>query len=415
MKTVFRPNRRDLLKSTGGVALAAGLGAPALAQAPSEVEVGLIVPLSGIYARPGQVMRMGAELAIEDVNAQGGIKALGGAKLKLVLVDSGDSTEKAKNAAQRMVAEQKNLVAASGAYLSSFTLAVTEVTERAQVPVLTLSYSDLITSRGFKYVFQTSATAASQAEQALPVVIELAKRATGQSPKTVAIVTDNTAASVASVKPMREGLLKKLGMDLVVDETFTPPLADATPLVQRIRAARPDLVFFLPTVISDAKLMLEKLNEFGMGQGKVPLISFGIAIAEPDLLKTMNPNLLEGVMTCVGNWGSKGHEDLIKRVKDRFNEPWMTQNAISTYGDVWVIKEALEAAKKADKEAVAQSLRTMNMDGGPVKYFPGGRMQFDEAGRRVGAGLTIVQWRNGIPSTVSPANLALAEPFWPKK
>jgi len=415
MKTAFRPNRRDLLKSTGGLALAAGLGAPALAQAPSEIEVGLIVPLSGIYARPGQVMRMGAELAIEDVNAQGGIKALGGAKLKLVLVDSGDSTEKAKNAAQRMVAEQKNLVAASGAYLSSFTLAVTEVTERAQVPVLTLSYSDLITSRGFKYVFQTSATAASQAEQALPVVVELAKRATGQSPKTVAIVTDNTAASVASVKPMREGLLKKLGMELVVDETFTPPLADATPLVQRIRAARPDLVFFLPTVISDAKLMLEKLNEFGMGQGKVPLISFGIAIAEPDLLKTMNPNLLEGVMTCVGNWGSKGHEGLIKRVKDRFNEPWMTQNAISTYGDVWIVKEALESAKKADKEAVAQALRTMNMDGGPVKYFPGGRMQFDEAGRRVGAGLTIVQWRNGIPSTVSPANLALAEPFWPKK
>ena len=415
MRTAFRPNRRDLLKSTGGLALAAGLGAPALAQAPSEIEVGLIVPLSGIYARPGQVMRMGAELAIEDVNAQGGIKALGGAKLKLVLVDSGDSTEKAKNAAQRMVAEQKNLVAASGAYLSSFTLAVTEVTERAQVPVLTLSYSDLITSRGFKYVFQTSATAASQAEQALPVVIELAKRATGQSPKTVAIVTDNTAASVASVKPMREGLLKKLGMELVVDETFTPPLADATPLVQRIRAARPDLVFFLPTVISDAKLMLEKLNEFGMGQGRVPLISFGIAIAEPDLLKTMNPSLLEGVMTCVGNWGSKGHEDLIKRVKERFNEPWMTQNAISTYGDIWIIKEALEAAKKADKEAVAQALRTMNMDGGPVKYFPGGRMQFDEAGRRVGAGLTIVQWRNGIPSTVSPANLALAEPFWPKK
>lgn len=413
--SAFQMNRRTLLKSTGGLALAAGLGAPALAQGPAEIEVGLIVPLSGIYARPGQVMRMGAEMAIEDVNAQGGVKALGGARLKLVLVDAGDSTEKAKNAAQRMVAEQKNLVAASGAYLSSFTLAVTEVTERAQLPVLTLSYSDLITSRGFKYIFQTSATAGSQAEQALPVVLDLAKRATGQAPKTVAIVTDNTAASVASVKPMREGLLKQLGVQLVVDETFTPPLADATPLVQRIRSARPDLVFFLPTVISDAKLMLEKLNEFGMGQGKVPLISFGIAIAEPDLLKTMNPGLLEGVMTCVGNWGSKGHEDLIKRIKDKYNEPWMTQNAISTYGDIWIIKEALEAAKKADKEAVAQALRAMNIEGGPTKYFPGGKMQFDEAGHRAGAGLTIVQWRNGIPSTVSPANLALAEPFWPKK
>jgi branched-chain amino acid transport system substrate-binding protein len=231
----------------------------------------------------------------------------------------------------------------------------------------------------------------------------------------VAIVTDNTAASIASVKPMREGLLKQLGMELLVDETYTPPLADATPLVQRIRSARPDLVFFLPTVISDAKLMLEKLNEFGLGQGRVPLISFGIAIAEPDLLKTMNPTLLEGVMTCVGNWGSKGQEDLIKGIKDKYNEPWMTQNAISTYGDMWIIKEALEKAQKADKEAVAEALRTINMEGGPTKYFPGGKMQFDEKGRRVGAGLTIVQWRNGIPSTVAPANLALAEPFWPKK
>jgi len=42
---------------------------------------------------------------------------------------------------------------ATGSYLSSFTLAVTEVTERAQLPMLTLSYSDLVTDRGFKYVF----------------------------------------------------------------------------------------------------------------------------------------------------------------------------------------------------------------------------------------------------------------------
>jgi branched-chain amino acid transport system substrate-binding protein len=416
MAAFFRLHRRAFVKMTSLVALAHACGSSSgRTQDRADVEVGVIVPLSGLYARPGQVMRMGAEMGVEDINAQGGVKALAGANMKLVIIDCGDTTEKAKNAAQRMVAEETNLVAATGAYLSSFTLAVTEVTERAHLPVLTLSYSDLITARGFKYVFQTSATAASQAEQALPVVVDLATRSTGVKPKSVAIVTDNTAASVASVKPMRERLLKELGIQLVVDETFTPPLADATPLVQRIRSARPDMVFFLPTVISDAKLMLEKLNEFGLGQGRIPLISFGIAIAEPDLLKTMNPALLEGVMTCVGNWGSRGHEDLIKRIKEKYNEPWMTQNAISSYGDMWIIKEALEMAHKADREAVAEALRSMNIDGGPAKYFPGGRMQFDENGRRVGAGLTIVQWRNGIPSTVAPPNLALAEPFWPKK
>src|SRR5258707_10018485 len=124
------------------------------AQQPADVKVGLLVPISGLYARPGTVMREGAEMAVDHINAQGGVKSLGGAKLKLVMLDCGDTTEKAKNAAQRMVAQEPDLVAASGAYLSSFALAVTEVTERASLPVLTLSYSDLITDRGFKYVFR---------------------------------------------------------------------------------------------------------------------------------------------------------------------------------------------------------------------------------------------------------------------
>lgn len=394
-------------------ALALGLTTPSLqAQQPKEVKIGLIVPLSGLYARPGAVMRMGAEMAIERINSEGGVKALGGAKLKLVVLDCGDTTEKAKNAAQRMVAEETDMVAASGSYLSSFTLAVTEVTERAHLPMLTLSYSDLITQRGFKYIFQTSATSGSQAEQSLPVIMATAKSA-GANPKTVAIVTDNTAASVSSVKPMRERLLKELGLQLVVDETFTPPLADATPLVQKIRAARPDLFFFLPTVISDAKLVLEKMNEFGMGRGKVPTISFGIAMFEPDMLKTMSPELLDGMIGAVGSWGSKGHEGIIAELKNKYNEPWMTQNGVSTYADMLVIRDALEKAGKADREAVAEALHTM--DGGPSKYYPGGSIKFGPDGRREGASLTIIQWQNGVPLTIYPPELAMATANWPKK
>ena len=206
----------------------------------------LLVPISGMYSRFGEDMRQGGELGVEHINKAGGVKALGGAKLKLVVLDCGDSTEKAKNAAQRMVAQEKGIVAASGAYLSSFTLAVTEVTERAQIPVLTLSYSDLITERGFKYVFQTSGDR-GRPGRAGPARDPEARRdpRPGKRPSSVAIVTDNTGASIASVKPMREGLLQRLGLKLVVDETFTPPIADATPLVQKVRAARPDL-FLLP-------------------------------------------------------------------------------------------------------------------------------------------------------------------------
>ena len=98
--------------------------------------------------------------------------------------------------------------------------------------------------------------------------------------------------------------------------------------------------------------------------------------------------------------------------KTRYKEPWMTQNAISTYGDMWVIKDALEKAGKADRVAVGEALRTM--DDGPSKYYPLGEIKFDEKGRRVGAGMTIVQWQSGVPVTVFPPELALAQPSWPK-
>ena len=413
MKAIeFVGSRRAL--AVAGVALSsravAGFPSPLHAADAETVSVGLIAPMSGIYARPGQVMRMGAEMAVKDINEQGGVKALGGAKLKLVIVDSGDSTEKAKSSAQRMVADYPELVVGTGAYLSSFTLAVTEVTERARLPMLTLSYSDQITDRGFKYIFQTSATAGRQAGIALPIVMDLAEKASGKRPKTVAILTDNTAASLSSVKAMKDGLLQKNNLELIVDETFTPPLSDASSLIQRVRSRRPDLVFFLPTVISDAKLILEKMNETNV---RIPVISFGIAIAEPDVLNTVSPQLINGVMSAVANWGAKGQEALIKRVKTEYDEPWMTQNAISTYGDMWIMKAALEKAGKADREAVASAMRAL--DEGKTPYFPGGELKFDEKGRRVGATLTIIQWQGGVPVTVYPEEQAIAKAIWPGK
>ncbi|MEJ8572087.1 ABC transporter substrate-binding protein [Microbaculum marinum] len=403
--------RRLFLLSTVGIAGAAAFGATAFAQSSADpIQIGLIAPVSGIYARPGQVMEMGAELGIKDVNEAGGIECLDGAPLELVVIDSGDSVEKATNAAERMVAEYPDLVGATGSYLSSFTLAVTEVTERADLPVLTLSYSDLITERGFKNVFQTSATAGAQASIALPIIMDLAEAETGERPKTVAIITDNTAASLSSVKRMKDGLLDELGLEIVMEETFTPPLADASSLVQRVRTSQPDLLFFLPTVISDANLILQKMQEFRV---KVPTISFGIAIAEPEVLNVMDATLLESVMSAVANWGTKGHEDLIARLKDEYGEPWMTQNAVSTYGDMWIFKAALEKACSRDRKDVAEALRTL--DGGPSKYYPGGTISFDDMGRREGASLTVIQWQDGVPVTIFPEELAVATPQWPSE
>jgi branched-chain amino acid transport system substrate-binding protein len=403
--------RRHLLGTT-----AAGLAAATRSAAaePPDVKIALLVPLSGAWARLGVTMREGAELGVADVNAAGGVKALGGAKLKLMIFDAGDSAEKAKEAAQRMVADQPDLVAASGAYLSTFTLAATEVTERAELPMLTLSYSDLITNRGFRYVFQTSSRGDDQANESIPALIKLAEETSGKRPQTVGIITDNTGASISFVKPLRESNGDKFGLKIVVNETFTPPLSDATQLIQKVRATRPDFLFMPVTVISDAKQLIEKMNEFGIGRGRVPTIAAGIAVADSDMLKNMNPTLLDGLMTVVANWDAKGEDEIQAKFKAATGEPWMTQNGISTYGDMWIIKAALEKAGKADRHAVADALRTIDITDGPAMFYPGHRIKFDSKGLRENAGLVIVQWQKGTPITVYPPELAVAPPIWPK-
>lgn len=399
-----------------GAALAAGAAfSPAALAQPKEVKVAVIAPISGPWARQGQLIQMGAEMAVDEINQKGGIKSLGGAKLRLLVADAGDSAEKAKNAAQRLISQEPDLVGGTGAWLSTFTLAVTEVTERAQIPWLTLSFADSITDRGFKYVFQTSPVASQQSQGAVPAILALGKAATGKTPTTAGIIGDNTASPVSFLKPMREGGLQKMGLKVLLDETYTPPLSDATPLIQKVRSTRPQVLLFISSTISDLKLGLEKMNEFRLGKGAIPVIGNGAHMGAPEVLKNVPADLLEGVMFIVADWGMKGHEPIIEMFKKRTGEPWMTQDAITGYGDMWILKEALERARAADKVKVAEEIRKMDLKEGPAALaFPGG-VKFDEKGRRMNAPIVIVQWQKGVPVTVSPVERALAKPYWPKR
>lgn len=386
----------------------------ASAQAP-DVKIALVTPMSGAMARQGQLMRIGAQLAIDDVNASGGIKALNGAKLKLVVEDAGDKVETAKNAAQRLIANETGVVAGTGAWSSSLTLAVTEVTERAGLPWVTLSYADQLTGRGFKYLVQTVPVASVLALSSMPTVLDMAQKASGQRPVTVAIVSDSTAASQAFVKPLREGGFEKLGVKVVVDEIFTPPLSDATTLVQKLRSAKPDFMLFYSTSFPDARQVLTKMGEFGLSRGRLPVVSVGVQFASPEMLAAVGGDLLEGLIIVAPNWTSKSQEAMLADLTKRSGEPWIGQDTISTYGDVWLIKEAIESAGSADHDAVMKALRATDRRDGPSRFYLGDRLAFDDSGRRLDGAVGLVQWQGSLPHLIWPANAALQQPLWPKK
>ena len=95
-------NRRSAL----GMGLASGAltlaGRTARAEQPTEVKVALLAPMTGAWAREGTLMRLGGEMAVDEINAAGGIAALGGAKMRLLVYDTGDSAEKARSEEQRL-------------------------------------------------------------------------------------------------------------------------------------------------------------------------------------------------------------------------------------------------------------------------------------------------------------------------
>ena len=405
-------------RTTMGLGLAAGaatLGPVRVrAQTPAEVKIALLMPLSGPWARQGILEQMGARMAVDDVNNAGGIKSMGGAKLKLVEYDTQDSAEKAKDAAQRMVAQEPDLVGGFGCWLSSFTLAATEVTERVELPWLTLSYSDMITGRGFKHVFQSSPTADRQAEELLPMMVEIAQKASGKKPVKFAYIGDNTASSVSFMKTIRGPATKELGLTLVADEVYTPPLTDATTMVQHIRSARPDFVGFQSTNVPDDKLLVDKFAEFNMRSDRLPKVGGGGHWAVPELLNVAGAENLEGVMVGLANWPGKRQADLEKRFMERTKEPWFGHDSIFAYVHVMILKEALEKCGVADRRKVSEAIHELDMTDGPALFFPDGRLKYDEKGRRVGAKLCVVQWRGGKPVPVYPPSIATHDVIWPK-
>jgi len=254
----------------------------------------------------------------------------------------------------------------------------------------------------------------AQAEETLPIVMDLATKAAGKKPTKVAIVGDNSAATVSYLKPIRDHVLKNLGLTLVADEIYTPPLADATTIVQKLRSGKPDFVLLQSTNVGDDKLLVEKFAEYGLTAKKMPLIGGGGHWCVPELVKLTAPENLEGLIVALANWPGKESAEIDRRFVERTKEPWFGHDSIFAYAHVMILKEAIERAGSAERHKVAETLRKIDITDGPAKLFPDGRLSYDEKGRRKGAKICIVQYRDGRPVPVFPDSIATSQAQWPK-
>ncbi len=405
-----RLGRRELLKlaaAGGAFALVpqAATAAPAFrGAAASPFSIGLVVPLSGPFAREGQLMVRGATVAQREINRSGGIKALGGAKIAIRSFDAGASVSQAVTAAQRAVSSDVSVV--MGAFLSSFTIGVSQVTERAEVPLLTLSFADSVTNRGLKYVFQDSPVTSKMSKQGIPGLRKLARDSGVNLTRWASLGEDS-----ASALDFQAAFKRVLGGQLVASETYNPPLPDPTGVVQKVKDSKAQVVLATAYQFADALGIARKMRELGV---KVPIVAMGETLVNRSILETLGASGVEGLMGLVASFPGKGAEKVNDRFKKLSGEPWMTQNALSSYAEVWIAKEAAEAAKSRDPKALREALAVIDLKSGPATVLPGRRVRFNKAGRRMDAIPQLVQWQDGEPACVWPPKLATASAKWPK-
>jgi branched-chain amino acid transport system substrate-binding protein len=381
----------------GLVATSAGLPL-ARARAEDTIKIGAVVPLAGAFAASGQDMLHGAQLAAEEINAAGGIKSIGGRKIELLPGDAGQSPETAVTTARRILGEGP--VASIGSWYSSLTLAATQVAEQKKIPWLTGSVADAIVGRGFKYAYQISAGSEASA-QGLIDYIKLAS----PGELRLALLMDNNAANV----DMKAYIRKKLPAPPVSDQTWAPPLPDATPAVTATLRADPTVIFIGATGTSDQALILKQLA----AQGSTALVMMGASsAANPTFLEIVGAKAMESLLVVTGvAFPGKGSEDLVRKFAATTRLPFMDCEALTGYVNINIIAQALEAAGRAEPEAVKQALDSMDSSGNPaLQLLPGGNhLRFARNGARIGTVVELVQWQDGRPMVVAPPEVANAE------
>jgi branched-chain amino acid transport system substrate-binding protein len=391
------------------LAIAAGaVGSMDGALAQNKVKVGVVVPLSGPFALGGQNVKRGYDLAVEDINAAGGIKALGGAQIELVYADNQGKQDVAIGETERLI-QQEKVSAIMGSWHSPSTVAGTQAAERNRTPwVVEVSSADVILERGFKYVTRVNVKASWYGSAPVDF-LEYAKAKLGQNVQRVAIMYTDDDWGRASIGKGTKEALKAKGYEIVEEIPYPSATQDVTTYINKIKAARPD-AFIVTSFPNDSILVGRAIEQLGL---KVPLV---IGVSAAYALPSFVTNLQQAAdkWIIVGGWNPDipGAKPLADKYRSKYNVE-MNEHSALAYQTTLVLKEAIEQAKSDDREKINEALHKFKLEPGALMIMPYEKIEFDETGQNPHARELMLQVQNGKVVTVWPENYASAKPMLP--
>ncbi len=392
--------RREFLAAGGGAALGLTLAGRAAAQGREDVRVGVIYPLSGPVANIGQTCKKGIELAADEINEGGGIKALGGSRLRLFWGDSQSKPDVGVSEAQRLLGREKVQILL-GSYQSDVTLAIARVTEQVGIPyVVAIAVADKLTEQGYQWVFRINVKGTWIGRDFVKAATELLREA-GIPVKTVGILYVNNDYGQSTAKGFRE-VLKALApqWNLAADISYGYQTPNVDTEVARMKAANPDLLFNVG--YSADEILVARVMEKLRFVPKAYFLSGGAS--EPAYVKDLGKKA-KGFFES-GSWNPQlVKAGVSQKYKARFNEDLSYYSAF-TYTALHVAAQALEVAKSTQPAALQKALRETAFDG-PWNGTPARPIKFDAGGQNVNATRIASQF-------LEVDGVVRGVPVWPK-
>lgn len=369
----------------------------------STITISMIEPVTGPYADNGTMAVNGAKLAVAQINSSGGIKNLGGAKLKLDVHDTGNASAANVSNITQSAIQRDNPSALVGAWASSYSLSASTVAEQNKIPLLTESFADELVERGYKYTFKLPANAAIMGSTGVTAVLNLATQAHYKI-TSAAMIADNTSSAEISAQSAAK-VLKSRGVKVPVSDYFSPGLTSGQSIAIKVMATHPQLIY-LNCDLSDTALIQQALHQQGY---RGPYFGSGGGFVVDQYGSTLG-SLSNGTFTTAGwNWDMPypaAKQFLAAFGKAYPKASFPTQEAGEDYTAVTLIANAMNSAKSSDPQKIRDALVNLNGGSGETSIMPGGSVKFNSTGLNTGTPVIVVQWQDGKPHTVYPASLA---------
>jgi len=386
------------------------LGFPAVLRAQvKEIKIGSVQPMTGPLAAIGKTTRQGNQLAVDHVNAAGGIKSMGGAKLVLMPGDTQYKPEVARAEAERLMQEGTHVL--TGAFDSGTINAMIQAIKQSPKPipfVIDIGAADQLTQQGVKYVFRTFVTTTALGRKGIEYMLELF-RASGVTPKR-AVLFHVSDLFGQVMKDRTVEWHKKLNAPFDFVEIISYPTAtqDLSTEVSRAKAAKPDLLLAV-TRLNDAILLVQEMYKQRvevqaiMGPGNP-------GFYHPNFARTLG-KLAEYTLDNAPWYNPKSPltQKVAADYERRYGEQLTTDSAWA-YQGVMVIADVLERAASTDPDKFVEAARKTNIKDHVIS---GGNIQFSENGDNLGASTAMIQVREGRARVVLPKEFAEVQAIYP--